>query len=112
LEPWGRLAFGELETLAGARLSSFFALFGPGVTAEEPLFFEVSTEFGIDLYECPGNGEPHRPDLAVHPTTGGVNIDIVGLGSVGDLEREEETVLQSDRREIVFERALVDGDVP
>ena len=106
----GVLTLGELEALAGTRLSGFFALFHAGISSEKAFLLEGGPEIWIDLDEGAGNREANRSDLANDAAAVGVHVQVKLLELVGREEGEEHAVLLRDRRKVFVVGLVVDGD--
>ncbi len=61
----GMLSFGKLESLSGARLTGFFALFLARIAFEMTGFFEYNSGFRVVFFECPGKAVADRSGLSI-----------------------------------------------
>ena len=61
----GMLSFGKLESLSGAGLTGFFALFLARIAFEMTGFFEYSSSFRVVFFECTGEAVADRSGLSI-----------------------------------------------
>jgi hypothetical protein len=104
------LTLGELEALAGTRLTGLFPLFHPRVAGEEAGGAKSGFDFGVFGQQGAGESVADGSDLAGHATTFDIHGHIILLRGIGDLERLNENVLQRDGRKIFFKSAIIDRD--
>ena len=99
-----------LRSLAGLLEAVLLGLLLTGVAREEAGLLEGGAQLGVELDERPGDAEAQGTGLAGGATAEDRGVDVVGLGELGGAQRLGEDHLVGLRREVVGERALVDGD--
>src|SRR5277367_5614188 len=80
------LAFGELEALAGARLSRLLALFLAGIATKQTGLLQRRPQGGINLNKSAGHCEAQGAGLADESAAVGLDLDIKFLEGVDGLQ--------------------------
>jgi hypothetical protein len=105
------LALGELEALTGTWATGLLTFFRTGIASEQASLFQHWTKLCVNGDQSARNAETNRTDLTRHTTTIGVDCDVISLVGVSELQGEQNLVLKSQRREVFFEAATVNGDL-
>ena len=105
-----KLAFGELEPLAGALLTILLSLVRARITGQVPGFLQARTKFGIELNQSAGNAQSGGASLSNIPAAIGKDQDIELFGRLRCEERLTHHGSGSFGGEVSFQGTTVDRD--
>src|SRR5215471_13593777 len=106
-----RLALGELEPLARARLTVLLALLGARVTRDESGFLERRAELAVDFAERAGDAVLDGIGLAGEAAATDVDVHVVTAAGLGQLERLHDDHAGGRAAEVIVHRTIVDRDL-
>jgi len=104
------LSLGELEPLASAFLAVLLALVFPRIAGQKTSFLQRTTQFGVELNQCPGNTQLNCPGLTGYTAAVGENQQIETVSHFDRQERHSHRNTTRFGREIVFQFPAIDRD--